>query len=95
MGSSFLCVGAWAVSFEEAMLDLRGATSKLFSPTMSRFYASVVGPAPRSLTCGGCIFPEEIRLGIYRGATQCKRCGKRPAVFVVQGMAKKKDQVGN
>jgi len=59
---------------------------------MSKFYASAIGPAPRSLTCGGCVALDEIRLGVYRGPTQCKRCGKRPAMFVTQGMAKLTDQ---
>jgi hypothetical protein len=54
----------------------------------SRYYASVIGLAPRALVCSGCKQPGELVLGLYRGDKRCRRC-KRIALFVIQGPAAK------
>jgi hypothetical protein len=58
------------------------------STTNGRFYASVIGLAPRALVCSGCKQSHEIVLGLYRGDKRCRRC-KRVALFVIQGQAAK------
>jgi hypothetical protein len=52
----------------------------------NRFYASVVGPAPRFFICRGCIAAGEIILGTYRGVRICVRC-RMPAEVIAQGLA--------
>lgn len=53
-----------------------------------RFYANVIGTAPRAIVCGGCKADVEIVLGIYRGMRKCERCGQTAEV-IVQGFAVK------
>jgi hypothetical protein len=55
-----------------------------------KFYASVIGYAPRAIVCLFCIHADERELGSYRGIRKCERCGLT-AFVVVQGPAARPD----
>jgi hypothetical protein len=54
-----------------------------------KFYASVIGYAPRAIVCLACKKNDEQVLGSYRGNITCERCGHE-AIAVVQAPAERK-----
>jgi hypothetical protein len=54
-----------------------------------KFYASVIGYAPRAIVCLPCMSALEIELGRYSGIRPCERCGGTASV-IAQAPAEKK-----